>query len=119
MSTIVTTINGTVKKYSLFTIIEVIIGSKKVHWKLVAKEQGMYLKDFVEGGYSVNQWFDIRDFPEHISFERKLNYLCFLILSAEKQSLQYGLKLYHQKTTLASGENHLHHCLSLLSLAKL
>ncbi|MBF0263729.1 MAG: DUF58 domain-containing protein [Gammaproteobacteria bacterium] len=91
---------------------------KKVHWKMVAKEQGMYLKDFVEGGRALKQWFDIRDFPGHIPFEKKLNFLCYLIQQANLQSMTYGLKLYHDQTVLGTGQLHYQHCLSLLALVE-
>ena len=91
---------------------------KKVHWKMVAKEQGMYLKDFVEGGRTLKKWFDIQDFPVNVPFEKRLNFLCYLIQQAHAESMAYGLKLYHDKTELATGYQHYQHCLSLLALAE-
>jgi len=89
---------------------------KKVNWKMVAKGQGMYLKQFVEGSQQHKYWLDFDSFVATVGVEKRLSYLCYLIQLASAQDDVYGLKLSGESVPLGRGKQHNAQCLKLLAL---
>jgi len=87
---------------------------RHVHWKAVARGQGMYTKQF--GGADVGLvWLDWNTLPGMDS-EARLSQLCRWILDAEQTGVHYGLRLPGQTIMPARGFQHQHRCLTALAL---
>ena len=87
---------------------------RHVHWKAVARGQGMYTKQFggADGGLV---WLDWDALPG-MDTEARLSQLCRWVLDAEQTETHYGLRLPHQTITPARGSQHQHRCLAALAL---
>jgi uncharacterized protein (DUF58 family) len=86
---------------------------RHVHWKAVARGQGMYTKQFAGAGQDV-VWLDWQAL-EGLETEPRLSQLCRWVLDAERQGLHYGLRLPGSEIEPARGENHQHQCLAALA----
>ncbi len=88
---------------------------RHVDWKAVAKERGWFVKQF--GGTQSNTvwltWEDVQHLPDT---ETALSQLCLWTLIADKQNIQYGLKLSQQTFEPNMGEQHREQCLRALAL---
>lgn len=85
-----------------------------VHWKAVAREQGLMIKQF-GGGLTEEVWLRW----EHtvgLPLEDRLSLLTGWILDADSLGLAYGLSLPDSEFKPARSELHRHHCLKALAL---
>ena len=87
---------------------------RHVHWKAVAREQGMHTKQF--GGDRADElWLDW-DSLRGLDTEARLSRLCRWVLDADAAQLNYGLRLPGKNVTPGTGPNHRHLCLRALAL---
>jgi len=87
---------------------------RHVDWKIVAREQGWFIKCF--GGETSQQdcylrWQDVQD----DDVEKRLSQLAKWVVEAQQQGLQYGLELPQQHYAPARGETHQQQCLLALA----
>ncbi|MDR9435310.1 MAG: DUF58 domain-containing protein [Thiohalophilus sp.] len=87
---------------------------KHVHWKALAREQGLLTKQF-GGDRSERLWFDWR-MLEGRETEARLSQLCRWVIEAEQQGLEYGLWLPDQIIEPGRGHAHQQQCLQALAL---
>lgn len=87
---------------------------KRIDWKALSRERGLWSKQFKGGGLEV-LWLDWNDL-EHLSDEARLSRLCRLVLEAERNQLQYGLHLPGTHIAPDQGKEHKHKCLKALAL---
>lgn len=87
----------------------------QIAWKIAAKNQGWYLKTMASN--EADYWlFSLNELPSHDK-ELRLQYLSYLLQTAESKGLVYGLKLNPSAPIVFShGKNHLQHCLRQLAL---
>jgi uncharacterized protein (DUF58 family) len=87
---------------------------RHVHWKAVARGQGMYTKQFggADGGLV---WLDWDALPG-MDTEARLSQLCRWVLDAEQTETHYGLRLPNDTIVPARGFSHQHRCLAALAL---
>ncbi len=87
---------------------------RHVHWKAVARGQGMHTKQFggTEGGMV---WLDWDALPG-MDTEARLSQLCRWVLDAEQIAAQYGLRLPGRTIMPGHGLQHRHACLEALAL---
>ena len=90
---------------------------RHIHWKGVAKGQGVYLKQY-SGGQSGDVCFDWQTTPGDTT-ENRLGVLCRWVLDAEKRGIRYGLHLPNQHLTANTGAIHHRQCLNALALFNL
>ncbi len=90
---------------------------KQVHWKMVAKERGMYLKQFTDGQSREHYWLDLQMFDPKIPLETRLSYLSYLVVQAFEQADHYGLRINDNTIAIDSGYHHMHRCLKQLALS--
>jgi len=88
---------------------------KDIAWKAYAQQKGLFVKRFSGSGAEKLHlsWDDVSTLPY---LETRLSQLCLWIIEAESQSLQYSLELPGVFIDTDRGEEHQHHCLSVLSL---
>lgn len=86
---------------------------KHVAWKLYAKEQGLYTKEFSQN-MSRERWLDFSQ-VDAVETERKLSALCFWALQFYQQDESFGLLLPGKKIPPNRGENHKAHVLECLA----
>jgi len=88
--------------------------ARRVHWKAVARDQGVPVKIFSGGasGVTVLRWQDV--IPGDT--EARLSQLCRWILDSHAQGLRYRLCLPGVDIPADSGELHRHRCLEALAL---
>ncbi len=87
---------------------------KHIAWKQQARHQKLLTKEFSEstsGSISLS-W----DFYSELDTETRLSYLCYWVLEAEKQNLEFSLSLPDDFYPTNSGEKHTQDC--LLALAR-
>jgi uncharacterized protein (DUF58 family) len=89
---------------------------RHVHWKAVARDQGLHTKQF-GGDRSDEIWLDWRTL-EHMDTEQRLSQLTRWVLDAEHAGLSYGLWLPGERVEPNHGEAHMHQCLAALALFK-
>lgn len=87
---------------------------KHIDWKIVARDQGWYIKQF--GGEATEKklwlrWQDLHAFDQ----EAKLSQLSQWIIEAEQQSINYGLELPTLRYAPDQGSAHKHRCLLALA----
>ncbi|MGQ3887683.1 hypothetical protein ACQUW5_01470 [Legionella sp. CNM-1927-20] len=84
-----------------------------IAWKIVAKEQGWYIKtmDSTKGDYWL---FQLQDLPA-MDLEGKLRYLSYWLQAAEANNDLYSLKLGMLTTKFSHGKLHLQQCLRQLA----
>lgn len=85
-----------------------------VHWKTVARGQGMYTKQF-GGDRAVELWLDWESLPK-LDTEERLSRLTRWVLDASAAQLNYGLRLPGTHIPLGTGLAHQHQCLQALAL---
>lgn len=87
---------------------------KNIAWKAFARGQGLLVREY--GGHAASavliDWYSI---PEP-DVEKKLSLLCGMLLEADRQKLQYGLRLPGQDIEAARSERHKQDCLRALAL---
>lgn len=88
--------------------------ARRVHWKAVAREQGVPVKIFGGGAAGVTwlRWADARR-PDT---ESRLSQLCRWVVDADACNLRYGLALPGVEIAPAHGAAHRHACLEALAL---
>jgi len=87
---------------------------KRVHWRGVAKAQGVNLKQF-SGGSEGDLLLDWDATPEP-GVEARLSRLCRWVLDAESAGLRYGLVLPGTALPPGRGAEHARRCLETLAL---
>jgi uncharacterized protein (DUF58 family) len=85
-----------------------------VHWKALAREQGMQTKQF-GGDRAEELWLDWESLPE-LDTEARLSRLTRWVLDADNLQYNYGLQLPNQQIPLGHGPEHKHRCLEALAL---
>ncbi|MCP3945166.1 MAG: DUF58 domain-containing protein [Desulfobacteraceae bacterium] len=86
----------------------------RISWRALSRGRGLFVKDFTaEDSPWVMLAFDAIPGSD---MEFKLSRLCGMILMAERQQMEYGLRLPGIIKNPARGESHHHNCLKLLSL---
>lgn len=86
---------------------------RHVHWKAVARGQGMVTKEFTGGGSS-ERWLTWEQ-TEGLATEARLSLLCRWLLDAEHAGDSYGLRLPGVDIFPGQGESQLHECLHALA----
>lgn len=89
---------------------------KHVHWKALARGQGMHTKQF-GGGSGEDLWLDWSMTSEK-NVEARLSRLCRWLIDAEEFGLSYGLRLPDLEIKPGSGAIHQGACLQALALYK-
>lgn len=86
----------------------------RIDWKALAREKGLFSKEFVE--YQGQELFFCWD--DFLAYEDEfiLSYLCHLVLQANKNNFDYGLKIPGTIIQTDSGPVHLANCLTALAL---
>jgi uncharacterized protein (DUF58 family) len=87
---------------------------RKIHWKGVAKGQGVQVKEYrgEESSLLYLDWLQTPGFDA----EARLSRLCRWVLEAEKRGGAYGLRLPGTDIKPSSGQAHLRVCLERLAL---
>ena len=88
--------------------------ARRVHWKAVARDQGMPVKIFSGGtsGMIVLRWQDV----VHGDTEARLSQLCRWVVDCHGQGLRFGLSLPGVDIPADGGELHRRRCLEALAL---
>lgn len=87
---------------------------RHVHWKTVAREQGMHTKQF-GGDRAEELWLDW-DSLTGLDIEARLSRLTRWVLDADAAQLNFGLRLPGTHIPLGTGPDHRHLCLKALAL---
>lgn len=87
---------------------------RQIHWKAVAREQGVPVKQFA-GGSAGTLWLRWQDIPADDT-ESRLSQLCRWVLEADARGFRYGLALPGNEIAPEAGDLHLHACLKALAL---
>ena len=87
---------------------------RHVHWKAVAREQGLLTKQF-GGGVTEELWLRWEQ-TGSLSLEERLSLLTRWLLEADALGLAYGLALPDREFKPARGEAHRRRCLKALAL---
>lgn len=84
-----------------------------IHWKSVAREQGVPVKVFAgeSSGRLMLRWQDAAG-----ATEARLSQLCLWVLEADTQGFRYGLSLPGEEIEPGTGEPHRQRCLRVLAL---
>lgn len=85
-----------------------------VHWKAMAREQGMQTKQF-GGDRAEELWLDWESLPE-LDSEERLSRLTRWVIDADTMQYSYGLRLPDIQIPLGNGPEHKHRCLEALAL---
>jgi len=88
--------------------------ARRVHWKAVAREQGVPVKVFsgAASGVAVLRWQDVAGGDT----ETRLSQLSRWVVDADARNLRYGLCLPGVDIPADSGDLHRHQCLEVLAL---
>lgn len=87
---------------------------RHIHWKTVARGQGMHTKQF--GGDQASElWLDWDSLPQ-LDTEARLSRLTRWVLDANAAHLNYGLRLPNAHIPLGTGLAHQQQCLQALAL---
>ncbi len=87
---------------------------RHVHWKALAREQGMQTKLF-GGGSNEELWLHWEQWGS-LAIEERLSRLTRQVLEADGLGLAYGLMLPDQTIAPSRGDAHRHRCLEALAL---
>jgi uncharacterized protein (DUF58 family) len=89
-------------------------GLSRVSWKASAKGGGLFAKEFRSGVARtvVFDWHEIRT----VDYEERISLLAGLVREAERQGLNYGLRLPGLDIAPGSGASQAHRCLEALAL---
>ena len=90
---------------------------RHVHWKAVARGQGMLTKEFTGEGAS-ERWLSW-DSLGNLGDETRLSQLCRWVLDADQAGEAYGLRLPGKEILPDRGETHLSRCLQTLALFRI
>lgn len=94
--------------------------AKLVVWKRVAQAQARGSSDLVSRDTQQSQrhelWLDLQHAPSALGLEGQLSRLCAWVLLADKQGMDYGLRLGGHTAAPGSGEAHKQNCLAALAL---
>ena len=87
---------------------------RHVHWKAVARDQGMPVKTFTGASAADVQlrWDDV----DGADIEARLSQLCLWVLEADRQGFRFGLSLPDAEIAPASGDAHRTRALTALAL---
>lgn len=87
---------------------------RQVDWKALARERGLYSKQFAESAGSLQ----VLDFEAFSGVERelRLSYLSFLVLKSEREEQSYALKLPGLVIPAGRGPQQRERCLKALAL---
>ena len=86
---------------------------RHIHWKAAARQQGLLTKQF-GGDRSEELWLDLASVPEpHL--EQRLSILTRWVLLAEREGMNYGLRLPGIVLQPDRGGPHRHNCLKVLA----
>jgi uncharacterized protein (DUF58 family) len=88
--------------------------ARRVHWKAVARGQGVPVKVF-SGDTTGTTWLPWQDVAGS-DIEARLSQMSRWVLEAEAQNLRYGLALPGIEIPPDDGEDHRHRCLEALAL---
>ena len=88
---------------------------RDIHWPSLAKTQKLVtIEHEMKSNSSINlSWFSL---PNTMNTEDKLSQLCFWLLNAEKDNIQYQLEMPNQTVEFNRGKTHLNECLTILAL---
>ena len=88
--------------------------ARRIHWKAVAREQGVPVKVFsgASSGVILLRWEDVTAADP----EARLSQLCRWVLEADAGGLRYGLTLPGGRIPPDGGEEHRERCLEALAL---
>jgi uncharacterized protein (DUF58 family) len=87
---------------------------RHVHWKALAREQGLVTKQF-GGGVSEQLWLKW-EVLGNLPGEEKLSRLCRWVLEADSHGMAYGLQLPDREIAPQRGDAHRRLCLEALAL---
>lgn len=89
-------------------------GLSRVSWKASAKGGGLFAKEFRSGlaRTVVLDWHEVRA----SAYEERISLLAGLVREAERQGLNYGLRLPNLSIAPGSGASQAHRCLEALAL---
>ena len=87
---------------------------RHVHWKAVARERGVMVKQF-EGAAAEDLLLRLADTPGR-DLEERLSQVCRWVLEAEAAGMRYGLELPEAQLAPGRGEAHRERCLRVLAL---
>lgn len=90
-------------------------GPTRIYWKASARGSGLQAKEYEEhqGAQILSlDWDQVRG-PD---YEQRISRMTGLVLEAEKQGLDYELRLPGQHIASSSGPGHMHACLQALAL---
>jgi uncharacterized protein (DUF58 family) len=87
---------------------------RHVHWKALAREQGLMTKQF-GGGITEELWLHWEQLGK-LTVEQRLSRLTRWVLEADGLGISYGLALPDQEIPLGSGQSHRRRCLEALAL---
>lgn len=90
---------------------------RHVHWKALAREQGLVTKQF-GGGVSEELWLRWEMLGNQ-PLEEKLSHLCRWVLEADSRGAAYGLTLPNREIPPQRGDTHRRQCLQALALFNL
>ena len=86
---------------------------RHIHWKAVAREQGVLVKQFAGSGAAE---LALRFDDTSGDLERRLSQLCLWVLEAHARGVRYALELPSQSLPAAHGDAHREGCLRALAL---
>ena len=88
---------------------------RDIHWPSLAKTQKLVtIEHEMKSNSSINlSWFSL---PSTMNTEDKLGQLCFWLLNAERDNIQYQLEMPNQTIEFNRGKTHLNECLTVLAL---
>lgn len=87
---------------------------RQVHWKALAREQGLVSKEF-EGEAKGELWLEW-DRLGGLDTERRISRLCRWVLTAEQEGWIYGMTIPGRRILPGRGQAHVHRCLEALAL---
>ncbi len=87
---------------------------KHISWKKSPMGKGLLIKEFE--GYEVHSPIFNWDQIKTKNKEKKISYLCHLVLIAQKKKISFGLDLPGINIESGMGKAHTHNCLKALSL---
>lgn len=87
---------------------------RQVHWKALAREQGLLSKQYSGSGGGSELYFDYASLTA-MDGEARLSRLCRWVLDAERAGLRYGLTLPGGTLPIGTGPAHQQQCLEALA----
>lgn len=88
---------------------------RQVVWKKAAQTGALVSRDTEPPARHAELWFDLASCGAG-ALEQRLSRLCAWVLEAERQGLDYGLRLPSLEIAPAQGESHQLRCLEALAL---